>query len=651
MTMMVEQQGESPWIHHPEEEEEESNATTLFCFEVYITRVEKLPTRLQSRPPAFAVQFLDYAPVIIVPPPEPEFNGSAMWYGAGKRCLFEEDPEVLRRALDQRGDEALVILEIDQQRSDVRKRTLYGSATASLAGFTNPLCDEPHGAVQTWGRKELTTVFRSAHVRSVTGVATLSVSLASFDNTLRAVLGPATRKDSDSLSDIGSVRSSRELHHRKGSPTTTTVQEKTDDDDRSCTSSLEARPTPPPETTTTTTTTSRPTTARGRVLNGDQQLHRHLTVDVPPPQFFPSSPQMTRGSTASVSPPTIPRGDSSEKQCEQCVDTTVRMGDSSAERFDGSMQAALLASIAKVAEVPKENAELLSWRSGSLIVDVRIRFGPDAHRAQTFAERLDVAAPTRLVPRHLFGPYEILDVAHKCCMPRDSSGSTPRHGRSSIRTSSSSFSRRTTLCEDDFDYPECGDGNLDVVPAPPLVAPDSPRSDEFFMVQRQSSTRTFEVFRGGAFLADDDSLAECAPPLFHSNMSPPEQRRHTFDERPPCATSSRPRLPDPRRHQRRPSYDGVSSPRGKRDRLLKDATNRMARCRVDDPCPFDTELRDTFDAVVGPDGMASIRELRAVARPASQVEFILATERDMNRRINLNDLLVLVAMKSRRLHR
>ena len=152
---------------------------SLFCLEVYVHRVEKLARKLRSAPPALAVRFLDYAPVVVEPPSEgllAKRDGSA-WYGTGKRCVFECEEVALCKKLKARSESALLVHGIEAGR-DVVRRKQYGSATVALAGFADGACgNEPLGAVRTWGRVECRVLVANAHGKTVC-VATVSVSLA-----------------------------------------------------------------------------------------------------------------------------------------------------------------------------------------------------------------------------------------------------------------------------------------------------------------------------------------------------------------------------------------------------------------------------------------------------------------------------------------
>ena len=590
----------------PSSNEPRGRPKTLFCFEVYVQEVQRLPLDLLEFPPAFAVQFLDYAPLIIAPPTELDVTdrGDA-WYGAGKRCLFEEDAEVMEAALRARPDSALMLLEIEN--SPERRVELYGSATVSLEGFsstsaaaTSTATASERGPVQTWGRLERVDAPLVTPRGNLGGMATLAVSLATFDDTLRPALPPATtrRCSRESLEEIDAIRSSQELlarlqaqlqaqrQNRRVSPDSPKTVERT-----GSTSS---------EHPTAALQQKRPMLRALLDYHQEEEEEEELLqeeeeeeeeefqeeeeddgVDVGEESMDSFnemssdeerlraqqkenalrllSPHTSRASTDSCSPPARR---AQRLPAEQCVDLTIRMGKMTVADFDGPLQGALVAAIARVAEVPKDGAELLSWRSGSLVVDVRVRFGADAQRAAAFADRLSLKAPQHLVPRHLFGPYDILDVCSKCCMPRyhqpyyapedyddDSfTSSATEEGEAGDRRAFSSSledapppllkaSNRASSWEQHR------------VPPPPLASPssggfsprvapprtiESARGSEEYFCQRASprdNTRNFEVFRGEAFIADDDALAECPPPLFHAAAArSPTDRRHTVSD-------------------------------------------------------------------------------------------------------------------------
>ena len=116
-------------------------ASSLFCLEVYVHKVEKLAKRLRSSPPALAVRFLDYAPVIVEPGSEgvgASRDGSA-WYGSGKRCVFECEEVALGKKLKARSESALLVHAIEAG-IDKQRRKQFGSATVALAGFADGAC-------------------------------------------------------------------------------------------------------------------------------------------------------------------------------------------------------------------------------------------------------------------------------------------------------------------------------------------------------------------------------------------------------------------------------------------------------------------------------------------------------------------------------
>ena len=106
-------------------------ASSLFCLEVYVHKVEKLAKRLRSSPPALAVRFLDYAPVIVEPGSEgvgASRDGSA-WYGSGKRCVFECEEVALGKKLKARSESALLVHAIEAGIDRKRRR---GSPTGGV---------------------------------------------------------------------------------------------------------------------------------------------------------------------------------------------------------------------------------------------------------------------------------------------------------------------------------------------------------------------------------------------------------------------------------------------------------------------------------------------------------------------------------------
>ena len=187
----------------------------LFCLEVYVHRIEKLPKRLRSNPPALAVRFLDYAPLVVEPPPDAVADATGRaWYGAGKRCVFEAEEAALAKKLRARAADAVLVHAVE--RGGAPRRRQYGSATLALAGFADGAADgerggeAPLGAVRTWGRVECLAKIENAHGRGA-GVATLSVSLASLDPCLRRALHvggrlPETRRSVDApVGDAGAT--------------------------------------------------------------------------------------------------------------------------------------------------------------------------------------------------------------------------------------------------------------------------------------------------------------------------------------------------------------------------------------------------------------------------------------------------------------
>lgn len=337
---------------------------TLFCLEAYVEKVEKLPTKLRGdNLPAFAVRFLDYSPVIVTPPPKLTCSRSAFWYGRGKRCLFDEEADLLRASLRKRSAAALLVLQVDNKpRSsdeDDGKRRLYGSGTVSLSDF----CDDddnkgPQQAVKTWGRRQCKLAITDSYDKIV-GVVTLSVSLSSFDPSLRAVLAPPPPPYLD--------QSTQEVSCR--------VEEATLD-----------------ERTGASPSSSSSSSLRSTI---------------------PISPPSVRSSIGLLKPPTPPSPCELAPGDEHCVDSTLRMPQASAAAFDEESRSILSASLAQSAGV--HSAEILSWREGSLIVDARIRFGDDRRAAKMFADKLVYQPDPYLVPYDLFGPFKVMDAAVKRC--------------------------------------------------------------------------------------------------------------------------------------------------------------------------------------------------------------------------------------------
>lgn len=500
---------------------------TLFCFEVYVHKVERLSARLRASPPAFAVQFLDYSPVIVAPPDSPEVSPEgSLWYGQGKRCLFEEDCGSLGNRLTARAASALLCLQIEHTATS--KRKMYGSGAVALTGFGS---DAPEaGAVRTWGRLECRVPMLNPYSRIV-GVASLSVSLASFDPTLRAVLAPKAPKDDveDLELDI--------------------------DDDSSATGP------PPPKSTS--------------------------------PMSPPAPP-------IAVPPPTVMTGTGTRagRPFENCVDAGLRMPALSVDAFDDTMQAALVGSLALSAGGAP--AELLSWRDGSLIVDVRVRFGDDARAARAYQSRLH--AGVDFLPSS-FGPVQVLSVVAKRCAlaapfaPAHAASSgdppctSPRVTLDDVTISSLATDESSVVAEsrarsssnkdatrnipsplnDSFAVPavvsssssgyslsrrhrrlaaSASAGSSVASNRPPRqdsqAAPPPRRNDGAPVA---SSLRTFDVFRGQANIAnDDDDLGECPPPLFHdADLDRPpqskQQQQQDPPERPRTAEARRPRRP------------------------------------------------------------------------------------------------------------
>lgn len=564
---------------------------TLFCFEVYVHKVERLSARLRASPPAFAVQFLDYAPVIVTPPESPEVSSEgSLWYGQGKRCLFEEDCESLGDRLTARVASALLCLQIEH--SAVSKRKLYGSGSVALTGFGS---DAPEaGAVRTWGRLECRVPMLNPYSRIV-GVASLSVSLASFDPTLRAVLAPK-EPPQDDVQDL-------EL----------------DIDDASFSTS--GGP-PPPKSTS--------------------------------PMSPPAAP-------ISVPPPTVMTGTGTTRagrSFENCVDAGLRMPTLSVDAFDDTMQAALVGSLALSAGGAP--AELLSWRDGSLIVDIRVRFGDDARAARAYQSRLH--AGVDFVPAS-FGPVQVLSVVAKRCAlaapfalaRATSSGdppcTSPRVTLDDVTISSLATDESSVVAESRARSSSHKDATrtmpspLDDSFAVPAVVSTSSSGDSLSRRHRRlaasasvsssaassrpprqnrqaappprqndsahvaSSLRTFDVFRGHANIAgDEDDLGECPPPLFHDADVDRTSRSKQQPQDPP----ERPRTAEARRHRR---LRGGAKHRDEADGLVPPASSSLDGA-IAAASPF---FRRSSDDVRSPGSRLSPRAKRVASLAGNDV--------------------------------
>lgn len=414
---------------------------TLFCLEVYVHKVERLSAKFRRNPPAFAIRFLDYAPIILAPP-QGAANLSAsgaMWYGKGKRCLLEERTQVLEKCLRTRADAALLVLAIESSPS--RKRKLYGSGTVSLADFHDHHA-EPLGAVHTWGRLECCTAITNPYAKTV-GVATLSVTLASFDPALRALLAP-TPKQSEEKSVSAHFESC--ISDPPSDPAPSSHQSTLPHSPQAVDIAVAASQSP--------TLRERQTHTNDNTLRLDTGTDRprpsQMALSPTPPTPLPSALQhdvekasathcaeqdqcMLSPSAGSLAAPSLMQrsangGNDHTLTAEHCVDTTLRMPQVSVDGFDTVKRNALISSLAQCAAVRPESAQLLSCREGSLIVDARIRFAEDKQAAVAFAEQLEFAPMASLVPYDLFGPFEVLDVTVRRCKrisPGTTKSSTP----------------------------------------------------------------------------------------------------------------------------------------------------------------------------------------------------------------------------------
>ena len=442
-------------------------ASSLFCLEVYVHKVEKLAKRLRSSPPALAVRFLDYAPVIVEPGSEgvgASRDGSA-WYGSGKRCVFECEEVALGKKLKARSESALLVHAIEAG-IDKKRRKQFGSATVALAGFADGACgNEPLGAVRTWGRVECRVLVADAYGRTVL-VATASVALASLDASLKVALGGPRGTVTDGPAaarlsvDVPVGRRSLEVRRSKSPP-------------------------PRPDGWPRSTRHSGALAALDAALASPSTASSRGAKSTSP--VSPPSP-LRRSAFGFVDVPS-PAADA-EGSCA-CCDVTLKMPESSVGAFDAARRAALAAAVARAARVGDGQVELLSWRSGSLVVDARCRFGGDDAAAAALARRLRDDPPCDLVPRALFGPFEVKDAAAKrCAVPRAVAEPPPA---AALPSPLLSPPRRAHA------------------PEPAAAAAPQP--------QKQPTFRTFDVFRGDATFADDDdfALGDCPPLVFHES--------------------------------------------------------------------------------------------------------------------------------------
>mmetsp|Transcript_20958 Transcript_20958/g.54618 ORF Transcript_20958/g.54618 Transcript_20958/m.54618 type:complete len:675 (-) Transcript_20958:54-2078(-) len=316
-----------------------SDAEALFCLELYVHRVERLPRRLREAPPALALRFLDYAPVIVEPPSGARGNHrGSCWYGCGKRCVFEAPEGELAKKLRQRRDAALLCHAVEAGRP-VRRR-LYGSSKVALPNFgENEENEAPLGAVRTWGRAECRVLLENAHGR-VVGAATVSVSLASLDAGLRKCLGAGAPVQQLRLSVDVPVGDARRPKSSDVSPN-------------------EVRQSGAGELD---------------LAWSDDDLEH----DAPP-------------STETFSPPSSSKSPGAfSNSC--AAEATLVFAGASISAFDDAAKAALIEALARRAGVSPDRVTITNYRAGSLVVDCRIDFPEEAH-ARDFADEIAAEAP------------------------------------------------------------------------------------------------------------------------------------------------------------------------------------------------------------------------------------------------------------------
>ena len=322
----------------------DAEAPALFCLELYVHRIERLPRRLRDKPPALALRFLDYDAVVVEPPQGAKGNPrGACWYGAGKRCVFEARESELATKLQQRRDTAVLCHAVEAN-APVRRK-LYGSSSLALPTFGDDNEDEaPLGAVRTWGRAECRCLLENAHGR-VVGAATVSISLASLDASLRKCLGHAP---------LNQLRLSVDL------PVGDALRPK----------SIDVSP-------------------HAVRQSGAGQLElawstRSEELAMPPSTETASPPSVQQTTEAFASPPGV-------------AETTLVFAGAMVATFDGKARTALIAALARQAGVAPERVTITGCRAGSLVVDCRIDF-EEAADAQSFAEDLVKAPPVDLAP-------------------------------------------------------------------------------------------------------------------------------------------------------------------------------------------------------------------------------------------------------------
>mmetsp|Transcript_11151 Transcript_11151/g.15340 ORF Transcript_11151/g.15340 Transcript_11151/m.15340 type:complete len:686 (+) Transcript_11151:91-2148(+) len=641
-------------------DEPSNDSNTLFVFEVYVHAVEGLPRRIQHENllPGFAVQLLDFAPVIIAPPSTNIIKNrqGAVWYGTGKRCLFEEKAQELDKALKVRGSNALLILEIEHNEAD--KRKLYGSATIDLNCFSMPTADqnEPYnGAVHAWGRIETRVVITNPRGKEV-GIITLSASLSSLDKSLRPVVAQQVTSSRDSC-HLDNIRESADTGVSNSPDASNSKKKPFDQDD---------------------------------TAKNDEHDRQLLAVSVALSNNSPTHSDSLRSLHSSCSQrPATPGINNTER----CVDATLRMSQLSPADFDATRQSLLIEAVATRADIPVHRAQILAWREGSLIVDIRVHFYDNERRkAQRFAEKL---AASNLLPKQLFGECELLELAYKSASPTNNT--TTNNGFTTTQTN------RHTL-----NTPPSSEGTAQKIPRPP-TAPNrvmphtliSPTKHFVPVPPPGNRRRSLDSLRSaGANFDDDQQLCgDCPPPLFHAATTTnniqlerhdnirnaresnsldavpsnyPGNYRSTLDSR--SSRGSFNTCP-PRRLVRTRSHRSNESNtlKGQRQRLdsdsqseescvtplddnswadrlqvipnsvLSDNANQVsvAHMAPRHSPELEHELKFLFNRIQGDDGKVSIRELRACVKPGSVADEFLVEVRNYKNRLDFDELLLL----------
>ena len=441
-----------------------SDAEALFCLELYVHRLERLPKRLREAPPALALRFLDYAPVVVEPPSGARGNHrGSCWYGCGKRCVFEAPEGELAKKLSQRRDAALLCHAVEAGRP-VRRR-LYGSSKVALPNFgENEENEAPLGAVRTWGRAECRVLLENAHGR-VVGAATVSVSLASLDAGLRKCLGAGAPVQQLRLSVDVPVGDALRPKSSDGSP--------------------------------------------GEVRqSGAGQLDLAWSDDDlndAPPSTETFSPPSPRKSPGAFSP---------SNRC--AAEATLVFAGATVAAFDDTAKAALIETLARRAGVSPDRVTITNFRAGSLVVDCRIDFPEEAH-ARDFADEIAAEAPEV----EALGACEVI----KAGVPYEEDYGEPAEQPEVYEEAYGEAAAGPDVVAEAPAFaaarPEAEAPHLKRhARAPPPVSPHRTTMTYPY--------RSLDVFRGEAVLVDDDDdrcyVGDCPKPFYYAtaDLPPPE---------------------------------------------------------------------------------------------------------------------------------